>query len=245
MRCADHLRALLSIRIARDSAVAILQQWKSQSPENNSALHSSCVIAYARPFTHAVTKSGKVTYPTKKLMAAPGLDKELHVHILDLRNRLIAHGDYVMFPSTMYLQTIGDERLPLTLGINVKGIFGIEAHDLALRYEKHFSTCVVALEKILNLECNELTSEARLHPSEFHRTHNTPEVSRKEFPLGSEFKDLPRPTGPAASVESPEFPLGLSGYRYITLTHQISLIESGKYVVTEDGVAKEVIITSE
>src|SRR5271169_5684192 len=86
MRCVDHLRALLSIRMARDSAIAILQHWQFQSPESNSALHSSCVIAYARPFTSAATKSGKVTYPTRALMAAPGFDKELHVHILDLRN---------------------------------------------------------------------------------------------------------------------------------------------------------------
>jgi hypothetical protein len=242
MRCVDHLRALLSIRMARDSAIAILQGWKSQSAENNAALHSSCVIAYARPFTHASTQSGKVTYPTKVLMAASGFDKELHAHILDLRNRLVAHSDYDMFPSTMYLQTIGDEGLPLTSGVNVKGIFGIGSHDLALRYEKHLSICAMTLEHILNLECKELGSEARLHPSEFHKTHNLPEVRDKELISGSEFNNLPPPTGPAASVENPAFPQGLSGYSYITLTHQISLVESGKYAVTIDGIAKEIIL---
>jgi hypothetical protein len=118
-RCVDHLRALLSIKTARDSAVAILRDWSSQSAESNSALHSSCVIAYARPFTYAASKNGKVTYSTKGLMAASGFDKELHVHILDLRNQIIAHGDYGIFPATMYLQTAGDEQLPLRLGINV------------------------------------------------------------------------------------------------------------------------------
>src|ERR1700722_5351001 len=120
-RCVDHLRSLLSIQMARNSANAILQQWTSQSAENNSALHSSCVIAYARPFTNAATKNGNIQYPTKKLMKAPGFDKELHFHILDLRHRLVAHSDYGIFPSTMYLQAIGDDRLPVTLGINVKG----------------------------------------------------------------------------------------------------------------------------
>jgi hypothetical protein len=102
----------------------------------------------------------------------------------------------------------------------------------------------VSLEKILNHECKELASEARLHPSEFHKTHNIPPV-KEEFKLGLEFEDLPGPTGPAAVVENPVFPQGLSGYRYITLTHQISLVESGKYIVTEDGVTKEIIFTSE
>jgi hypothetical protein len=243
MRCVDHLRALLSIKTARDSATAILRDWGSQSVETNSALHSACVIAYARPFTSASTKNGKVTYPTKSLMAAAGFDKELHIHILDLRNQIIAHGDYGIFPSTMYLQTVGDEQLALSLGVNVKGIFGIESRDLASRYEKHLSICEKSLEKILNDECNELASEARLHPTEFHRTHNIPMI-REEYNLGSEFENLPRPTGPAGVVENPVFPQGLSEYRYVTLTHQISLIESGTHTVTEDGVTKEIIIAS-
>jgi len=176
-------------------------------------------------------------------MAASGFDKELHIHILDLRNRIIAHGDYGIFPSTMYLQTVGDEQFPLSLGVNVKGIFGIESHDLASRYEKHLSICDKSLEKILNDECNELAAEARLHRPEFQSTHNIPMI-KEEFKLGSEFDNLPRPTGPAGVVENPVFPEGLSGYRYVTLMHQISLMESGTYTVTEDGVAKEIIITS-
>jgi hypothetical protein len=239
-RCVDHLRALLSIKIARNSVATILRDWKSQSAEINSALHSACVIAYARPFTSALTRHGKITYPTKKLMAASGFDKELHRHILDLRNRIITHGDYDVFPSTMYVQTVGDEKLPLTLGINVKGILGIELHDLALRYERHFSTCAANLEETLNRECHELAAAARLHPSEFHKTHNIPEVG-EVFSPGLEFEDLPRPKGKAGVVESPAFPQELSGYRYITLTHQIPLIKSGKYVVTENGVPKEIV----
>lgn len=243
-RCVDHLRTLLSIKMARNNAAAILHNWSSQSAETNSALHSSCVIAYARPFTYAATKSGKVTYSPKRLMAASGFDKELHTHILDLRNQIVAHGDYGIFPSTMYLQTVGDDRTPLMLGINVKGILGIESYDLALRYEKHLSICDLTLEGILNHECKELTSEARIHPIEFHKTHNIPEV-KERIDVGPELKHLPRPAGPAAVVENPVFPEGLSGYRYVTLTHQIALIESGKYIITEDGLAKEIVFTSE
>ena len=237
--CVDHLRALLSLRMARDSATAIVRYWGLQSAENGSALHSSCVIAYARPFTNAATKSCNIKYPAKRLMATAGFDKELHLHILDLRNQLIAHSDYGVFPSSMYLQTIGDERLPLTLGIKVKGMFGIESHDLAQRYETHLSICVATVEQALNLECNELASEARIHPAEFDKTHNIPEVRQEGIILDSELRDLPGPTGPAASVDNPAFVDGLSGYRYITLTHQISLVKNGEYVFTEDGIAKE------
>jgi hypothetical protein len=241
MRCVDHLRALLSIKLARSNVLAILRDWHSQSPDMKAALHCSCIISYARPFTSALTRNGKITYPTKRLMAATGFDKELHAHILDLRNRIIAHGDYDIFPSTMFVQTIGDERLPLTLGINVKGMIGIGSYDLATRYEKHLSVCDNSLEQILNCDGKELASEAKLYPLEFDRTHNLPE-SKVRADIGLVLEKLPGPTGPAAVVENPAFSEGLSEYAYITLTHQICLIESGKHTIVEDGVEKEIVI---
>jgi hypothetical protein len=243
-RCVDHLRALLSHRASLENAGAILRHWGLQSAEYSSALHSSCVISYARPFTSASTKNGNIKYPTRRLIATTGFDKELHAHILDLRNRLIAHSDYGVFPSTMYLQVMGDQRLPLTLGINVKALYGIESFGLAARYEKHFSICCNAIEQMLNLECKELASEARIHPNEFNKTHNLPET-RQTISLDQQSKTLPGPTGPAAIVENPAFGEGLSGYRYITLTHQIPLVDGGTYVIRDSGHAKEITLSVE
>jgi hypothetical protein len=240
MRCVDHLRALLSIKMARANATEILHNWNSQSAEIKGALHAACIISYARPFSHSAVKTGKITYPTRRLMSATGFDKDLHKHLMDLRNQIIAHGDYGVFPSTMYLQTIGDTRFPVTLGINVKSMCGIESRDLALRYERHLSICNDELERILNLECAELTSEAKCHPDAFNKTHNIPEVCEGATPLDSDFRNLPGPTGPAAIVANPSFPEGLSDYSYITLTHQVPLIESGEYLITVDGVEKKI-----
>jgi hypothetical protein len=103
----------------------ILSNWGSQTAATNGALHSACVISYARLFVHSETSTGKITYPSRHLMRAVGFDLELHKHILELRNQIIAHGDYHMFPSTMYLQSIGDNRLPIALGIKVKACSGL------------------------------------------------------------------------------------------------------------------------
>jgi len=184
MRCVDHLRALLSIKMARSNVADILRNWDSQTSDIKSALHSACVISYARPFTHSATSKGKITYPAQQLVRTAGFDAELHKHVLDLRNKIIAHGDYGVFPSTMNVQTIGDDRLPIALGINVKGMFGIASRDLALRYENHLSICDNRLEQLLNLECNELAAEAKLHPDTFNATHNVPEVHQASIPLG-------------------------------------------------------------
>ena len=170
-------------------------------------------------------------------MRAVGFDLELHKHILELRNQIIAHGDYHMFPSTMYLQSIGDNRLPIALGIKVKGMLGISSHDLALRYEKHFSVCEAKIEELLKQECDELATQAKVHPAMFMETHNVPEHSQK-VSIDGKPEVLPGPTGPAATVEEPEFPSDLMGYNYITLTHQAALIGNGEYVVTIDGIEK-------
>jgi hypothetical protein len=245
MRCVDHLRALLSIKMARSNIAEILRNWDSHTSDVKSALHSACVISYARAFTHSATSKGKITYPARQLVRTTGFDTELHKHVLDLRNQIIAHGDYGIFPSTMYVQTMGDERLPIVLGINVKSMLGIASRDLALRYENHLSICDSRLEQLLNLECSELAAGAKLHPDAFNATHNIPEVHEGPVPLGADLTNLPRPTGPAGTVENPSFPDGLSGYDYITLTHQIPLLESGEYVVTTNGIEQKITVSTQ
>jgi hypothetical protein len=178
-------------------------------------------------------------------MKASGFDSELHKHILDLRNRIIAHGDYGVFPSTMYLQSIGDERLPIVLGINVKSIFGVSERSLADRYVAHLSACESKLEELLGLECNELAIEAKLHPELFASSHNIPEVREALVLVNSNLADIPPPGGAAGRVEDPSLPDGLSAYRYITLTHQIALQNSGKHPVMNDGIRGEIELLSE
>jgi hypothetical protein len=244
-RCIDHLRGLLSIKLARANAAEILRNWTSQSIETKHALHSACVISYARPFTQSATSAGKkITYPTRQLRNAIGFDKDLHTHILDLRNRIIAHGDYGIFHSTMYVQAIGDARLPIVLGMQVKSMCGIESRDLAQRYEAHLLACDNKLEELLSLECNELAKEAKQYPKAFDATHNIPEVRQDVTITGSDMNRFPGPIGPAATVENPSFPKGLSDYHYITLNHEIPLIESGEYVVKVDGVEQKITFSS-
>lgn len=144
-RCVDHLRALISIRMAHEYISAILARWTTNDVATVAGLHSASVIAYARPFTLALTKDGKVAYPASTLKNAPRFDHELHSHLLDLRNRLLAHADYDLLPSSMYLQTVGDEMLPVAMGVNVKSMVGIESRSLAERYQAHFVACMRGL----------------------------------------------------------------------------------------------------
>jgi hypothetical protein len=175
----------------------------------------------------------------KGLDQAPRFDHELHLHLLDLRNRLIAHADYDLLASTMYLQIIGDERLPIAMGVNVKSMHGIESRSLAERYQAHFLACMESIEETLNRELREVATQAQKYPTEFDATHNVPPAIL-EAKFTTELQEFPGPTGAASNVAEPSFPEGLSGYRYLTLQHRLALIGSGTYTIHESGVPKEV-----
>ena len=173
-RCISHLRSLSSIQFSRDCIEIIVQGW-SEIPFNiNAALHNSCAVAYARPFINSKTKKGEVRYPIKFLKGVQNFDNKLHKHIIDLRNRLIAHADHNVFRSKMFTHMIGDEKLILEVGINVKQIFGISSLKLAKRYLEHIEAVKTGIEINLSNECKELTSEAKRFPLEFEKSHNIP-----------------------------------------------------------------------
>lgn len=230
------------MRAAHDYVALILDRWTAADLSSLIALHSACVVAYARPFTPAFTRHGRVQYGTRALEKARGFDRQLHSHLVELRHRLIAHGDYDLLPSTMYVQTIGDEMLQISIGVNVKTMAGLASSGLAQRYRAHFLACMSALEERLNQELRELATEARKYPSEFNATHNV-RMDTRQWQPSSRLAEFPGPTGPASDVEEPSFPEGMSGYRYVILRHQFALIESGTYTVHTDGKPVQVTFT--
>ena len=219
--CVDHMRALLSIKIAHDSIQTMLRDWHKADVTTQAALHSACVIAYGRPFAGAKSKVGLWTYSLQPLKRADGFDLELHEHLIELRNKIIAHSDYDLFPSTMFVQGLGEERVPLQLDIQAKTMMGIESRDLAERYEKHLAVCLRCIENSLVKDREELKTVAKKHPNAFLETHNVPE--KNEGPLPASSGPLPPPSG--AEVASPSFPEGLDGYHYATLIDRTPMFE--------------------
>jgi hypothetical protein len=58
-----------------------------------SAMFCFAVIKYARPFVETNTADGKVCFPARALKSTQGFVVSTHKHLLELRNRLIAHDD--------------------------------------------------------------------------------------------------------------------------------------------------------
>jgi hypothetical protein len=194
------------------------------------------VVAYTRPFTTAKTKVGKVQYPTRDLKREPGFDTALHEHLFVLRDQLIAHSDYSLLRSTMFVKEIGDPgcELPISVGLNVKRIVGLELRELAERYVRHFSSCVTRVARTFDAEFDEFARLTRDHPDYFRRTATLP-IERIEHGPIPTLRPLPGPTGPAGNVKEPEFAAELSGYKYQKLTHERGLLKSGTYAVRING----------
>ena len=48
---------------------------------------------YAKPFVQTETPFGRTRYPVRQLKAVRGFSSEIHTHLLELRNTLVAHDD--------------------------------------------------------------------------------------------------------------------------------------------------------
>jgi hypothetical protein len=229
----DHYRALASIQLAHAYARTQLDHGDSLTPAILSALHSSSVIAYCRPFSTANTKRGKTWYPVRDLKREREFDTRLHDHLLTLRNKIVAHSDYDLLRSTMYFYVAGNsDELPIGVGMNVKRLMGIGSVPLLERYVKHFAMCQRRISETFDSEFNALCRMVRDDPSLF-----APTLPREKIEGGTEqvLEPLPRPSGAAGDVREPDFPAEFDGYRYERLSHQRALIKTGTYSVKADG----------
>jgi hypothetical protein len=234
-RCVDHFRALASVQLAQRYSSRLTQGWGLFDDEIASALHATSVIAYARPFTTAKAKQGNIFYPVRDLQRQPGFDAALHRHLMALRNQLIAHSDYGVLRSTMYMQAVGDsQELPVSLGLNVKRLVGIESKTLAERYLSHLDVCVARISAAFDVEFKAMARHVRDHPEHFRQTQNIPTEITQHGAIDT-LQLLPKPSGAAGGVKEPAFEGIEAGYKYQMITHQVALVKSGTYDVQVNG----------
>ena len=213
-QCVDHLRAYLSIDTARQYADFISKNWQAGNELLIGGLHSAAVVAYCRPFTENKTKAGRRYYPDKKIRKCDGFDPDLHSHILELRHKLIAHADYGVLQSTMFMHMIGDERRPVDFGINVAMLHGIKNRELVERYQSHFNACVRHIVATQNLEMKELAKGIEQYPHVFSNVMNEEVVIPLVESNPSVWSKLENPPNKYGTVETPEFSAEFQGYSY-------------------------------
>ncbi|WP_421933034.1 hypothetical protein [Phenylobacterium sp.] len=103
-RVLQDARALEDLRQAFTYLISADQLWDllGNAPPRH-AIYKAAVVTYSRPFIAARSPSGGRTqaYPIREHLGTEGFEREVHAHLLDLRNLFLAHVDPVAYPSRL------------------------------------------------------------------------------------------------------------------------------------------------
>ena len=128
------------------------------------------VIRYAKPFTSTISKSKKILYGYKKLKSQAGFSEDLHKHILNVRDTLIAHDDLDQIEPRVLSHGISmapsNLNIPVTLAIANKCIS--HPADLlgAQKLKSHIAATLSGIEKNLFDDLGILRSIIISHPDQ-------------------------------------------------------------------------------
>lgn len=110
-----------------------------------SALFCHGVTRYAKPFVVTETHHGKVKLGTKHLSKIEGFDGEIHKHLLELRNTLIAHDDLVTIEPQIGIGSLEvpgmDLSIPMEMGVVSKALGYPPQSGSAKRICSHVAAC--------------------------------------------------------------------------------------------------------
>jgi hypothetical protein len=230
-----HVRALDCIASARRSIASLLSNWENPDPEVRAALHSAAVISYARPFSTNRDAKGKSTYSHRHLKDAPGFDPSLHLHLLDLRNRIIAHHDTEYLPAKLLTNNmrleIGAEVL-VGVSVHIQSLYSIEDQEIARRYSAHFDAAIEAIEAILERELKGYFHAGQQWPDAYQSTaREGPQETVGEFRLseGAKYFMPHAHKTTLGQLPVPTLSVGGSGYSYWVTGYNVMI--EGKFRV--------------
>jgi len=212
-----------------------------------SALHSSAVVTYARPFSNNKSGDGHRKFPERELKGAPGFDKAIHDQLLTLRDKLIAHSDsdYAdgrLFAKSLVITPSGADPVKVLAGVQVMTVTVhlIEDIELAKRFLAHVHAVEQAAYAKLSERAQEYVTAARQSPAVYDqaadRSGRTINVGPFQVSPESPEATLPIPDlDPRSVLKPPPLAVGQDGYSYRMFAVQADLPTLNVKVRTEDG----------
>ena len=130
------------------------------------------MTVYARPFVDNRSSTGaNRRFSISGLKKAPGFDRDLHNHILRLRQTLIAHHDTSVVKAQLSHMTLTNQQAegkpPLTVQTEgkVKALHAMAKKEIAEQYLKHMAASVTYLYKATHDSLGKLHRVRVLHPN--------------------------------------------------------------------------------
>jgi hypothetical protein len=214
-----HLRAFDQVNQAYQCLVKLSQEGNTLDQVVKSALFTSAVIHYSRPFGQ--NRGGQTTssrYRIKELQNDE-VDRVLHNHLLDLRDKLVAHQDGTVLPARIGQYTIAvheaDVEIPVQTFGAVWALQGIATEEILARYLKHVGACVEAIQANAHKALTAVNAAEHKYPEVKPDGRQKLDVfSRKTIAGGEEvaFPDLA--DGAATIIKFPTFPVPPDSYMW-------------------------------
>jgi hypothetical protein len=237
----EHARAIDDFR----SAVRSFRALVALSPTGEdveAALHTAGVVNYARPFV------GNLTFPLNLLRGNPNFRRDMHDHLITLRNKLVAHSDTEfadgrLFVRKMLIHVGEGSSSELVQGAQVMARAMHAPHDpnLSKAYLAQSEAVAEAAAATINNAMNEYVQATAKFPaaySEFEKEGPAPRViSEGQFSLSPGSPDAMMPDqmpSPDQLLTLPPLDIGKDGYFYRILSTSIE-IEGTLHIRLPDG----------
>jgi hypothetical protein len=166
-----NLRLTQDVGLARNAAARIVERWGQLPEDILAALHTACVVNYARPFKESITLSGKkFRYPVNRIVHNDGFDRSLHDHLLELRDKLVAHSDADFAERLFHTEWAafqfdnGDVPFAFEVGAQAVTINGMRDAATANSYITHFDAALTAASALLDDGLTRYLAEMQRHP---------------------------------------------------------------------------------
>jgi hypothetical protein len=215
----DHARALNSILAARSAAEALRRNWENPDLEVRSALYTQIVVNYARPFIPNVVNGRMRTYPINDLKRQADFDRALHKHLVDLRNKLLAHADSEYLQGRVFHRFLdvagkgGTVRVPIGVSVRVQALHGISDKATIEQYVGHFAAAGPCIDAKLREALDALLRAFIQYPDGFEKMDDpTHRETLGAVPAGTEHQLPDWRQLKSAQLPRPVFAVGTEGF---------------------------------
>ena len=167
----ESTRALQSLNMSAETAHALATRWAGLDTTLRFALLTSTVTNYGRPFVNRHTDAGVRRYKLKRIAGEAGFDVMLHRHLLQLRQKLVAHSDEDFNDARIHAQAAviskdGGEpfKIVAEIGARSTALWLLKDKATAERWRAHVVAAATGAGKDARGLLEDYFAAARTHP---------------------------------------------------------------------------------
>ena len=168
--CQLGMKAFQNIRGALESFDRLLALVDSSDHVVLIGVFQAGVIRYAKPFLNVETETGLARYRIRHLKSIAGFSTDVHDHLLELRNTLIAHDDFEQVEPRLLILNINANdtgvRIPMSITVANKCLGYPADISVANKLREHVAAALDGVQRKLYGDLDRLRQAALDHPDQ-------------------------------------------------------------------------------